>query len=213
VTGRGFTVLEVIVAALVLAIVMAAAGTFYLSTVRTADDDTAQVSLQRQASFVVNELTRQIAPATLLEYPVACGGDANGLRATNSCGVFCFHRDPGTMTELLEDRAVNPAPDGPCSNPVTGTGTMNLLSGALVPAGGNAGLLSTTGAACGATAAGGFCPSLVRHSGTNCVIGAAVKFRLRAQYKGGSGYQVMTFSTSVAGRTLPIPVLPDTTCP
>lgn len=206
-TRRGFTLLEVVLAAAVLAIVMLGAGSFYLSTLRTANEDTAQVSLQRQASFVIDELARQIAPASLLEYPVTCNGDPNGLRATNSCGTFCFRRG-GAGSQLLEDRTLN----GTCPNQTASAGTMDLLSGALVGARGAAGSLSTVDTACGADT-GGFCPSLIRHNGSNCVIGAAVTFRLRAQLPQSPGYQVMTFSTSIAGRTLAVPIFPATTCP
>ena len=205
---RGFTLLEVIVAAAVLAVVMVSLGSFYLSTVRFANQDSAQVSLQRQASFIIDELARQIAPATLLEYPVSCGGDPNGLRATNTCGTFCFHRDTATLTQIREERTLN----GTCPNQAASAGTMDLLSGALIPAQGAAALLSTVNTACGANN-GGFCPSLIRHNGTNCVIGAAVTFRLRAQLPESPSYQVMTFSTSIAGRPLPVPIPPATTCP
>ena len=195
---RGFTLLEVVLASAVAAILMVGLGGFYLSTVRFGNEDTALLSLQRKATFVFDEAARQIGPATLLEYPVACGGDANGLRATNSCGTFCFHRDSATSTQLLEDRTLN----GTCPNQTAGAGTMNLLSGALVPAGGAAGLLSTVNTAC---PGGGFCPSLITHNGSNCVVGAALTLRLRAQLPGSNGYQTMTFSSAIAGRA--------TTCP
>jgi prepilin-type N-terminal cleavage/methylation domain-containing protein len=46
---RGFTLLEVLLAASILAVVMVGLGSFYLSTVRFEHQDRAQVSLQRQA--------------------------------------------------------------------------------------------------------------------------------------------------------------------
>ena len=204
---RGFALLELLVASAAGVIVLLGVGAYYLTTVRFGNEGTAQISLQRQASMVIDEAARQIAPATLLEYPVACGGDANGLRATNSCGTFCFHRESATGSQLLEDRTLN----GTCPNQTASTGTMNLLAGALIQAGGSAGLLSTVDTACSAST-GGFCPSLVRHNGTNCVVGTALTFRLRFQHPGTSSYETMTFSTTIAGRTLPVPIPPATTC-
>lgn len=204
---RGFTLLEVLLASAVLAIVLLGAGGFYLLTVRVGSENTAQTSLQRQATLIIDEAARQIAPATLLEYPVTCGADTNALRATNGCGTFCFHRDSATGTQLLEDRNLN----GSCPGQTAGTGTMNLLAGALIQARGSAGLLSTVNTACSATT-GGFCPSLVIHSGSNCVVGAAITFRLRFQIPETGSYQTMTFSSTIAGRTLPVPIPPATTC-
>jgi type II secretory pathway pseudopilin PulG len=205
--ARGFTILETLLAGAVLALMLLGVSGFYLTTIRYGNQDAALVSLQRQATFVVDEMARQIAPATALSL-VTCGADPNGLRATNSCGTFCFHRDSTTGTQLLEDRVLN----GTCPGHTAGSGTMNLLAGALIPASGQAGVLTTVNTACSATG-GGFCPSLIVHTGSTCVVGAAVTFRLRAQLPMSSSYQVMTFSTSIAGRALPIPVPPATTCP
>jgi type II secretory pathway pseudopilin PulG len=212
--ARGFTILEALLAAAVLSVLLIAVSGFYLMTVRYGNQDAALMAVHRQATFVIDEMARQIGPATALSFPVTCGGDPNGLQVTNSCGTFCFHRDSTTGTQLLEDRA----PNGTCPGQTAGSGTMNLLTGALVPAGGAAGLLTTVNTACSSTG-GGFCPSKIVHQGTNCVVGAAVTFRLRAQlpYSAGVGttasYQAMTFSTSIAGRALPIPISPATTCP
>jgi prepilin-type N-terminal cleavage/methylation domain-containing protein len=208
VSERGFTLIELLVASAAFAIVMLGMSSFYLLTVRVANEDTALTSIQHQATLVIDEMARQVGPATALEFPVACGADANGLRVTNSCGTFCFHRDGATGTQILEDRTLN----GTCPNNVAGAATANLLSGALVPARGTAGLLSTVNEACGATT-GGLCPSLVRHNGTNCLVGAAVTFRVRSQLPGTSSYQTMTFSSTFAGRNLPTPIPPAAVCP
>jgi type II secretory pathway pseudopilin PulG len=201
-TERGFTILEVILTGAIVAMVMVGLGTFYLSTVQFSNENAAQTALQRQASFIVDEMARQIAPATLLEYPVACGGDPNGLRATNSCGTFCFFRgvpNGSALTAILETRTLN----GTCPNHTSSTATVNLLSGALVSAKGDPGLLSTlpTSTACAANGAnGGFCPDLIRR-GDGCIAGAVVWFRLRYQVPESQDFQLMTFSTSVGRRS------------
>jgi type II secretory pathway pseudopilin PulG len=203
--ARGFTLLETLLAGALVAVLLAGASGFYLMTVRYGNQDMALISLQRQATLVVDEMTRQIGPATKLEFGVTCGGDPNGLRATNPCGTFCFHRDTATLSQILEDRVLSTPPPGVlCPNQTAGTGTVDLLKDALIPASGAAGRLSTVDTACSATS-GGFCPDLIIHNGASCVVGAVVTLRLRSKLQSSTGYQVMTFATSIAGRALPKP--------
>lgn len=193
---RGFTLLEVLVAAATLSVVLAGAVAFYLSAVRVDQQNSAQVFLQRQATLIIDEMSKQIHGATGLQITGCGGGPATSLQVTNSRGVYCFRRAvdaSGALTGFVEDR-----PDG-------GGGTWNLLSGAPVT-------LSVTSGNCPDD--GGFCPSEVRHNVNNCLAGAAITLRLRAPYPGTpSSYQTMTFTSTIAGHNLPIPVPPGTPCP
>jgi prepilin-type N-terminal cleavage/methylation domain-containing protein len=110
---RGLTLIELLVALAIGSFVLFGASGFYLSTVRFTEQSNAQTYLQRQAVLVVDELTRQIRPATALARGT-CNADANSLRVTNSSGVYCFYQ---SGNQLLEDRP--------------GGGTSNLLSGSL----------------------------------------------------------------------------------
>ena len=116
---RGLTLIELLVALVIGSFVLLGASGFYLSTVRFTKQSNSQAYLQRQAAQVVDELTRQIRPATALARGT-CSADANSLRVTNSSGVYCFYK---SGNQLLEDRP--------------GGGTSNLLSGSLESLTGN----------------------------------------------------------------------------
>jgi len=111
---RGLTLLELLLALAIGGIVVLGASGFYLSTVRFTDESNSQAFLQRQGTLVVDELARQIRPATALVRGT-CNADANSLSVTNSSGVYCFYK---AGNRLLEDRP--------------GGGTADLLSGSPV---------------------------------------------------------------------------------
>ena len=186
---RGFTVLETLLAAAVLGFVMLGVGLFYVSSVRMEQENNAQIYLQRQATLIINEMTKQIGEATASSIVIPCsgGGTPDSIEVTNSRGTYCFHRD-GAGSGLLEDRP---------------GGQWDLLR-----LGSPARLTTTTGAC---PDEGGFCPTLVVDnnkpspcggpSQPSCNrVGAAITFRLRFQLPESSGYQTMTFTTTIAAR-------------
>ena len=140
---RGITLLESIIAMVIGSVVLLGIGSFYVATARFSRQDNAQIALQRQGTLIIEEMARQIRPATALNQGtgLCAGGDTNSLKATNSLGDFCFYRastcsqttKPCSTTadcpqgnicfsnskQLLEDRP--------------GGGTENLLRGSLVP--------------------------------------------------------------------------------
>ena len=114
---RGITLLESIIAMVIGSVVLLGIGSFYVATARFSRQDNAQISLQRQGTLIIEEIARQIRPATDLgPRPGLCrGDDTNYLKATNSLGDFCFYMNGNVLDE---DR---------------GGGTENLLRGSLVP--------------------------------------------------------------------------------
>jgi prepilin-type N-terminal cleavage/methylation domain-containing protein len=177
---RGFTILELLLAVALLGIVMFGVGAFYFATARVDHDNTAQTFLQRQATLIFDEMTKQIGEATISTDPssllIPCpGGVADSLQVKNSRGTYCFHRD-GAGTGVFQT-----SPGG---------GEWDLLKGP--PA-----KLTTTTGAC--PAAGGFCPTILATNG-GVTVGAAITLRLRFQLPGTTGYQTMTFNTTIAAR-------------
>jgi len=140
---RGITLLESVIAMAIGSVVLLGIGSFYVATARFSRQDNAQISLQRQGTLIIEEMARQIRPATFLTRGAGLcrGDDTNSLKATNSLGAFCFYRartcsqttKPCSITadcpqgeiclsngtQLLEDRP--------------GGGTENLLAGSPVP--------------------------------------------------------------------------------
>ena len=113
---HGYTLVELLVAGAIGVLVLLGIGSYYVSTLRFYDQSGSQSFLQRQASLAIEEMARQIRPATALTRGVCNGVDPNALGVTNSLGVFCFYRND---SQLSEDRP--------------GGGTANLLSGSPVP--------------------------------------------------------------------------------
>ncbi len=112
--GSGFTLIELLVAVAIGILVLLGIGDFYLSTLRFYNQSNSQAFLQRQGSLIIEEMGRQIRPATALTRGT-CNADSSSLHVTNSLGVFCFYR---VGSQLSEDRP--------------GGGTANLLSGSPV---------------------------------------------------------------------------------
>jgi hypothetical protein len=108
----GATLLESLIALVLGSVVLWGIGSFYVATSRFSGQDSAQTFLQRQGVLILEEIARQIRPATDLG---GCPGVANSLQVTNSLGIFCFYQNG---TQLNEDRP---------------GGTANLLTGSPVP--------------------------------------------------------------------------------
>ena len=167
---RGFTLVELVIAVLLTSIVLLGLGQFYISTARYGAENDAQAFLQRQATIIIDEMTRQIRPAIDLQVN-ACNGVGYALQATQKDGsVYCFYVDGGG--QLLEDR-----PSG---------GRWNLLSGSPVS------LTVTSFDLCGTTPPGTFatCQSTAGM--------AYVSFRLQTVNQKGS--MNMRFTTTIARR-------------
>jgi type II secretory pathway pseudopilin PulG len=115
---RGVTLLESLIALAVGIVVLLGVGSFYVATSRASGQDSAQTFLQRQGVLILEEMARQIRPATALTRGVCNNADANSLQATqiinNTAVNYCFYKNG---TQLNEDRP----------------GTENLLAGSPVP--------------------------------------------------------------------------------
>ena len=116
---RGTTLIELLIAMVAGSVVLLGIGSFYVATLRASHQDSAQTFLQRQGVLIIDEMARQIRPATALTRG-GCNADANSLQATqviNGNPVnFCFYKNG---THFNEDRP--------------GSGTANLLVGSPVP--------------------------------------------------------------------------------
>src|SRR5262249_8627767 len=88
---------------------------FYVATTRFNRQDNAQISLQRQGAFIIEEMARQIRPATALTSGI-CNGHVNALQGTIGGQRFFFY--------VLNNVPYEDWPGG---------GTENLLQGSLVP--------------------------------------------------------------------------------
>ncbi len=110
---RGVTLLESLIALVVGSVVLLGVGSFYVATSRSSSQDSAQTFLQRQGVLTMEEMARQIRPATSLADN--CNG-GNSLQAINASGTFCFYQ-----------------PDSTHLNEVRPGGTANLLTGSPVP--------------------------------------------------------------------------------
>ncbi len=135
--SRGFSLVEVLVAASVGVIVLMGIGTFYLTAVRFSNDSEDQAFLQRQGTLILEELGRQIRAASSLNIvdastpPGTCRDAITDLAAgTNALVVqnrdesgnvrtLCFYRN--TSNQLIRCEFAG----GTCSS-------WNLLSGSPV---------------------------------------------------------------------------------
>ena len=111
---RGASLLELLTALAVGSVVLLGISSFYLATLRFGTQADSQTFLQRQGVLILEEMARQIRPATALSVG-ECNADVNSLHATNALGSFCFYRNGA---QLAVDRP--------------GGGTENLLAGSPV---------------------------------------------------------------------------------
>jgi prepilin-type N-terminal cleavage/methylation domain-containing protein len=116
---RGVTLLESVIALAIGSVVLLGISSLYLATLRFSKQDSSQTFLQRQGALIIEEIVRQIRPATALTPGVCNNSDPISLRVTNSLGTFCFYQ---SGTQLLEDRPGVPS-----------GGTENLLTSSPVP--------------------------------------------------------------------------------
>ena len=126
---RGFTLMEVLLAALIGAVVLLGIGSFYISMVNAYKQGNDQALVQRQATMIQDELARQILPA----YGVTSGPCGGGTTSTNSQLVnlpdgkfLCFYQQADQMSEC---DVANPSTTTIC---VPGT-VRNLLGGSPTP--------------------------------------------------------------------------------
>jgi Tfp pilus assembly protein PilV len=116
---RGSMIIEFLVATAIGGVMLLGATGFYLSALRFNAEGNSQVYLQRQGALVLDELARQIRPASALAI-ATCNGNANSLQVTNTAPgggnqTFCFRK---SGSQLLEDRP---------------GGTLDLLAGSPSP--------------------------------------------------------------------------------
>ena len=131
---RGFTLMEVLLAALIGAVVLLGIGSFYISMVNAYKQGNDQALVQRQATMIQDELARRILPA----YQVATGPCGGGTTTTDSLLVtlpdnkfLCFYQEG---EQMFECDVLAPTVNNLCAQ---GT-KRNLLNGSptLLPAGG-----------------------------------------------------------------------------
>ena len=187
---RGFSLLELLVAATAVSVILFGTGTLFMTFVRFGQENSAQTFLQRQATIIKDEMAKQIQAGSLLSLATGCGGVVDSVQVTNAnesnpsaptgCGAatpptcnYCFRSDG---TTLLEDRP--------------GGGQWDLLTGAPTT-------LTTTTGAC--PDSGGFCPTLVLDTTGNAVA-VAITFRLRYRYPFTDSLQTMSFTTTITPR-------------
>ena len=122
---RGFTLVEVLLASLVGAVVLLGIGSFYISAVNSYKQGNDQAFVQRQATMIQEELARQILPA----FRVTSGPCGGGTTTTNSLLVnlpdgkfLCFYQQ---ADQVFECDIADPTNSTAC---VTGT-VRNLLAG------------------------------------------------------------------------------------
>ncbi|MBI4529746.1 MAG: prepilin-type N-terminal cleavage/methylation domain-containing protein [Deltaproteobacteria bacterium] len=119
---RGFTLIEVLVASVIGAVVLLGISNFYLSTLRLGDQSSSQTFLQRQASFIIEEMARQTRPACDLALNSGCPATPS-LRVTQPGATgcdgpsYCFYRSGDQLRELR----------------ILDSSEFNLLNGSPVP--------------------------------------------------------------------------------
>jgi prepilin-type N-terminal cleavage/methylation domain-containing protein len=142
---RGVTLLESLIALVVGSVVLLGVGSLYVATSRSSGQDSAQTFLQRRGVLILDEMARQIRPATDLTrgagLPLCRGDDINTLKATNSLGAFCFYRANTCSQTIKPCSTTADCPQGEIclsNSPQLledrpGGGTENLLAGSPVP--------------------------------------------------------------------------------
>jgi type IV pilus assembly protein PilW len=114
---RGFTLLELLIATLSGGIVLLGLFSLYVATHRSYLQTDSQAELQRKGTLAMEEIARQVRPATGLA--LGCNGP-NSLQVTNGSATRCYFAGTdsstaGQLCEVLGD-----------------SGCRNLLSGARV---------------------------------------------------------------------------------
>ena len=181
---RGYSVVEVLVAAAITAVVAMGLAGFFLAMLRLGKDMDAQAALQRQGSAIAEELGRRARPVVgslMVEDPAdppdtpAClplSTNDTVLVIPDAAGsVTCLYRDTSAPPRVV--RCTRPTPADACA-PVA-----NLLSGSLAPLSATAwsvSLVTPCGAADGTCDVSGVCSV----GGQSCaaVPGATVVFTL-----------------------------------
>ena len=184
---RGSSMVEVLAAAAIAAVVAMGLAGFFLAMLRLGKDMDAQAALQRQGSAIAEELGRRARPVVgslMVEDPAhppvlpdtpACLPlstiDTVLIIPDPSGSVTCLYRDTSTPPQVV--RCTRPTPGAACA-PVA-----NLLSGSLAPLSAtawSASLVTPCGAADGTCDVSGVCSV----GGQSCaaVPGATVVFTL-----------------------------------
>lgn len=91
---RGFTLVELLVAAFLAGVVLLGASSLYVATTRAFDESSSQAALQRQGTLVMEELARQVRSATVIT-TTTCNGHANSLQVTTAGVTHCYYVDAG----------------------------------------------------------------------------------------------------------------------
>jgi Tfp pilus assembly protein PilW len=181
---RGSSLVEVLAAAAIAAVVAMGLAGFFLAMLRLGKDMDAQAALQRQGSAIAEELGRRARPVVgslMVEDPAnppetpAClplsTNDTVLVIPDAGGSVTCLYRDTSAPPQVV--RCTRPTPADACAP------TANLLSGSLAPLSATAwsvSLVTPCGAADGTCDVSGVCSV----GGQSCaaVPGATVVFTL-----------------------------------
>ena len=113
---RGFTLVELLVATAVGAVVVGGLFSLYLATMRSFEESDAQVVLQRQGALALEEIGRQVRGAVgpgAISLAI-CNGRADSVQVATAAGNVCYYADgAGALCEFR------------------GTACRNLLAGGL----------------------------------------------------------------------------------
>jgi prepilin-type N-terminal cleavage/methylation domain-containing protein len=104
---RGFSIVELLVAATLVTIVAGALFSAYVATARSFGESSAQAALQRQGTLVLEEISRQARgaikpkPGERLAFSVdTCNGNLDSLWVRTAAGDICYYpRNDGALCE------------------------------------------------------------------------------------------------------------------
>lgn len=109
-SARGFSLLELLVAALAGTLVLAGLFSLYLATARSLGESNARIVLQRQGALAIEEIGRQVrgavGPGAISL--VTCNGTANSVQVVTPAGAVCYYAgSDGALCEFRGTRCRN----------------------------------------------------------------------------------------------------------
>ena len=97
---RGFSVIELLVAATIGVLVVGGLLSLYLATTRSFGESNAQVALQRQGALALDEIGRQVRRASAIAL-ATCNGVPNSAQVSTPAGTVCYYADgSGALCEF-----------------------------------------------------------------------------------------------------------------
>jgi type II secretory pathway pseudopilin PulG len=97
---RGFSLVELLVAAMAATLVIAGLLSLYVATTRSFGESNAQVVLQRQGALALDEIARQVRQASAIRL-ADCNGVPNSVQVSTLAGTVCYYGDDsGALCEF-----------------------------------------------------------------------------------------------------------------